>query len=86
IAPMLVTVTVNPSGLSAGAYQETLLVREVIQNRIVARVPVRLVVLAAAPLTAAWFDPPLLETIVAENRQAGETLAAFVHIYWPAPM
>jgi len=86
IAPMLVTVTVNPAGLSAGAYQETLLVREVIQNRIVARVPVRLVVLAAAPLTAAWFDPPLLETIVAENRQAGETLAAFVHIYWPAPM
>ncbi|MCS7042518.1 MAG: Ig-like domain repeat protein [Bryobacteraceae bacterium] len=85
VAPMLVTATVNPAGLAAGTYTETLLVRDVIQNRVLARLPVRLIVLASAPLTAAWFDPPLLETIVAEDRQAGEAITAFVHLYWPAP-
>jgi len=84
-APALVTVTVSPAGLPNGTHQETLLVREVIQNRVVARLPVRLVVLAAAPLTARYFDPPLFETIVAEQREAGETVAALVYLYWPAP-
>jgi hypothetical protein len=84
-APALVTVTVSPAGLPFGTHQETLLVREVIQNRVVARLPVTLVVLAAAPLTARYFDPPLLETIVAEQREAGETVAALVYLYWPAP-
>jgi len=84
-APALVTASVTPTGLSVGTHQETVLIREVIQNRVVARLPVQLVVLAAAPLTAAWFDPPLFETILAEDRQAGETVAAFVHLYWPSP-
>lgn len=84
-APASVTVTVSPAGLGYGTHQETLLVREVIQNRVVARLPVTLTVLAAAPLTAHYFDPPLFEWIVAEDRQAGETVAAIVHLYWPAP-
>ncbi len=84
-APALVTISVNPAGLPHGSHQETILVREVIQNRIVARVPVSLLVLAAAPLTAGYFDPPLFEQIVAEDRQAGETVDAFVHLYWPSP-
>lgn len=86
IAPMLVTVTVNPAGLPAGTHTETVLIREIVQNRVVARIPVRLVVLSSAPLTASWFDVPMLETVVAEDRQAGETVTAFVHLYWPAPM
>jgi hypothetical protein len=84
-APALVTVTVNPGGLPYGTHRETILVREVIQNRVMARLPVTLMVLAAAPLTAHYFDPPLFEAIVAEERQAGETIAAFVHLYWPGP-
>ncbi len=84
-APALVTITMNPAGLPFGSHQETILVREVIQNRVVARVPVSLLVLAAAPLTAGYFDPPLFEQIVAVDREAGETVAAFVHLYWPPP-
>lgn len=82
-APWLVTIAVNPAALAAGTHTEVLLIREIVQNRVVARVPVRLLVLEAAPLTAHWFDVPLLETIVAEDRQAGETVTAFVHLYWP---
>lgn len=85
-APMLITVTVNPAGLATGTHAETVLLREVIQNRIIARLPVRLSVLAAAPLTAAYFDPPLFQTILAEERGAGEAVMAFVHLYWPEPM
>jgi hypothetical protein len=85
-APMLVTVNVNPAGLPAGTHTETVLIREVVQNRVVARLPVRLLVLSAAPLTAGWFELPLLETVVAEDRQAGEAVTAFVHLYWPVPM
>jgi len=84
-APAEVVVTVNPAGLGYGTHQEILLVREVIQNRIVARLPVTLTVLAAAPLTAHYFDPPLFECIATEDRPAGETVAAFVHLYWPSP-
>lgn len=84
-APAQVIVTVNPAGLGYGTHQEILLVREVIQNRVVARLPVTLTVLAAAPLTAHYFDPPLFEWIATEGRTAGETVAAFVHLYWPAP-
>lgn len=84
-APAQVTVTVNPSGLPFGAHQEFLLVREVIQNRVVARLPVTLTVLASAPLTARYFDPPLFETLLAEEPFSGGTPAAFVHLYWPGP-
>lgn len=84
-APAQVTVTVDPAGLGYGTHQEILLVREVIQSRVVARLPVTLTVLAAAPLTAQYFDPPLFEWIAAEGRPAGETVAAIVHLYWPAP-
>lgn len=84
-APAQVVVTVNPEGLGYGTHQEILLVREVIQNRIVATLPVTLTVLAAAPLTARYFDPPLFEAIAMEGRPAGETVAAFVHLYWPSP-
>lgn len=84
-APAEVVVTVNPEGLGYGTHQEVLLVREVIQNRIVARLPVTLTILAAAPLTARYFDPPLFEWIATEGRPAGETVAAFVHLYWPPP-
>ena len=84
-APAQVVVTVNPASLGYGTHQEILLVREVIQNRIVARLPVTLTVLAAAPLTAHYFDPPLFEWIATEGRPAGETVAAVVHLYWPSP-
>lgn len=84
-APALVTVSVNPAGLPFGAHQEFLLVREVIQNRVVARLTVTLSVLAAAPLTAYYFDPPLFEALLAEDPFSGGTPAAFVHLYWPAP-
>jgi len=57
----------------------------VIQNRIVARLQVTVAVLAAAPLTARYFDPPLFELMVSEDRQSGSPVSAFVHLYWPAP-
>lgn len=84
-APTQVVVSVNPAGLAYGTHEETLLVREVIQNRVVARLPVTLTVLAAAPLTAAYFDPPLFELMIAGERGAGEAVAASVYLYWPAP-
>ncbi len=84
-APGQVVVSVDPAGVSYGTHQETLLVREVIQNRVVARLPVKLTVLAAAPLTAAYFDPPLFELMIADERGAGEAVAALVYLYWPAP-
>ncbi len=84
-APGQVVVSVNPAGMPYGTHQETLLVREVIQNRVVARLPVKLTVLAAAPLTARYFDPPLFEVMVGDERGAGEPVAAFVYLYWPAP-
>lgn len=84
-APAQVVVTVNPGGLPYGTHQETLLVREVIQNRVVARLPVSLTVLAAAPLTARYFDPPLFELMISGEWSAGEPVTVFVHLYWPAP-
>ncbi|MEJ5367893.1 MAG: Ig-like domain repeat protein [Bryobacteraceae bacterium] len=84
-APGQVVVTVNPAGMPYGTHLETLLVREVIQNRVVARVPVKLTVLAAAPLTARYFDPPLFEVMIGDERGAGEPVGAFVYVYWPAP-
>lgn len=84
-APAAVSVSANPAGLTPGTYHDTLFIREVIHNRVVARLPVTLLVLAAGPLTAQYFEPPLFETLVAEGAQAGEGVAAFVHLYWPVP-
>ncbi len=84
-APALVTVSVNPAGLPFGAHQEVLLVREVIQNRVIARLTVTLSILAAAPLTAYYFEPPLFEALLAEEPLSDATPAAFVHLYWPGP-
>lgn len=83
-APKLVTVSVNPANLAPGVYHDTILIQEVVNNLPPARLPVTLTVLAAAPLTAAYFETPLFDSILAGDALAGETVTAFVYIYWPA--
>ncbi len=84
-APALVEVSVNPSGLPYGIYQELLLVREVISNIVIARLPVTLSVLSAPLPTSSYFEPPLFDTVLTAVPSSGEIPAVLVYIYWPEP-